>query len=544
MNKRKFLSLNCRGIPFIVILAASCIALPCAMLFIPYIRNILIKLAESILGRTLNHEHWHNVLPFLAQQGLIIVISILVSYSVIKLCIKKKIVTTQKIDGIFTLAIISFLLFTAMLCFLTDGKVLIYFLHQDITDSFMDLFNSTFTMSCSQRMGNYPPLACLSYLWLNTLIPSGFWVNGIPVRENSLLLRNSIYGQAILFTHIVAFILPFYPVVRMKMPKSSSTCRILPTVILATVPFLFALERGNIIIFAFLFSLFFFCGKDAKNRNIREVSFISLAVAVNLKLYPAVFGLFLLYEKRWKDATRCILYGTLIFLVSLVMLPEKNSVFYLTNGVFQFAKLPHTEISDPQIPNIQNTVIESENTIQAIQTEIQPPILATGLNYSLQNSCMLLIQTAGLLGFDAYGLLLLFRKFHISILLTVLLSLGGLFCMIFCKKSWQKQFSATTLMIFPIGRAAGTYILMFLTIPLLTYIEEEEKICHKNLLATFFFIFLFAPIAIPVEIMQGTVYFISIDFLAKLFALISMYIYLLASAIRNLSKQIKKSGRA
>ena len=54
---------------------------------------------------------------------------------------------------------------------------------------------------------------------------------------------------------------------------------------------------------------------DNKNKILREIGLISLAIATSIKIHPVVFGLMLLFDKRWAEAKRCIIYGVLIFFV-------------------------------------------------------------------------------------------------------------------------------------------------------------------------------------------------------------------------------------
>lgn len=82
---------------------------------------------------------------------------------------------------------------------------------------------------------------------------------------------------------------------------------------LFTVPFLYQYERGNIIFLALCFTMLFFLWKDSENRILRELSFFSLAGAAGLKIYPAVFGLLLVREKRYKEAVRLMIYGLISF---------------------------------------------------------------------------------------------------------------------------------------------------------------------------------------------------------------------------------------
>lgn len=73
--------------------------------------------------------------------------------------------------------------------------------------------------------------------------------------------------------------------------------------------YMFSLERGNLILLALILTICFLQGYQSRNPLIRELSFLALACAAALKIFPALFGILLIYEKRFKDAIRLILYG-------------------------------------------------------------------------------------------------------------------------------------------------------------------------------------------------------------------------------------------
>lgn len=56
----------------------------------------------------------------------------------------------------------------------------------------------------------------------------------------------------------------------------------------------FAIERGNIIIWAFAFLMLFICSYNSNNKWIRVFSCICLASSAAIKIYPAIFGVILL----------------------------------------------------------------------------------------------------------------------------------------------------------------------------------------------------------------------------------------------------------
>ncbi len=78
---------------------------------------------------------------------------------------------------------------------------------------------------------------------------------------------------------------------------------------LVSMPMVFALERGNIILLAAGLCAYFLLGYRSRRPVVRELAYLALAVAAALKIFPALLGLLLLKEKRFCDALRLVLYG-------------------------------------------------------------------------------------------------------------------------------------------------------------------------------------------------------------------------------------------
>jgi hypothetical protein len=108
---------------------------------------------------------------------------------------------------------------------------------------------------------------------------------------------------------------------------------LLALALLATAPSLYALERGNIIILTVTLCAFFLYGYDQKSGLLRELSFLALAAAAALKIYPALLGLLLIYEKRWREALRLIAYGVVFALGPFLLIQGgfKNLPLLLEN---------------------------------------------------------------------------------------------------------------------------------------------------------------------------------------------------------------------
>jgi len=81
--------------------------------------------------------------------------------------------------------------------------------------------------------------------------------------------------------------------------------------ILFSAPMIFTIERCNSVILVPFLCLAFLFFRNSKNALLRELSILSLAIATGLKLIPAILGIILLYEKKWKMAIRAIIYGVM-----------------------------------------------------------------------------------------------------------------------------------------------------------------------------------------------------------------------------------------
>lgn len=210
---------------------------------------------------------------------------------------------------LFTTAVLLFV----VLLFVTNGSAEKAILFSSSTDTFMDHFNSVIYNQIDPYENSviYPPLACLFYKICNLMIPRDVY--------NAIVSNPQTKSQPAEMKLTQAFVLPFMfyfiatalvfliSVSLIKKGGKLEKIAFASTIAFST-PLLFALERGNNILIPLSFSILFVGLYDHKNRWVRELSYIFLAIAVGFKLYPCLFAVVLISEKRWRDFVRVVVY--------------------------------------------------------------------------------------------------------------------------------------------------------------------------------------------------------------------------------------------
>ena len=119
--------------------------------------------------------------------------------------------------------------------------------------------------------------------------------------------------------------------------------------LLTSVPFFAgAYERGNSCLAVVVLLLIAMKWKDDESKVKRELALFMIAVCAGLKIYPAIFGLPYLKERRWKEAFRLTLYGVVLFFAPFVFFEDGAFSRWFRNmtttfgmvgeGRFQFVK--------------------------------------------------------------------------------------------------------------------------------------------------------------------------------------------------------------
>lgn len=371
-----------------------------------------------------------------------------------------------------------------------------FYFHQDTIDSFMDLFNSVIEHYHSKsefRFGIYPPLAEIPYKLFSLLVPSDIPFS-IGTREQAFALRSTLAGNVMLMLHIVPFFVVFV-ILLMYSIDGSFFRKVFYTILIASSGIVFwALERGNIIIYAFLFAFLFFVLYKNENRYIRWLSYICLAISVGLKLYPAVFAIVLLRDKRYK---------AIFFFIACVLIVY---ILLLLSGKGSLSSI---------VKSFENMLRWSNKHEEGM-----------GLNCSVKNFFLLINIFFRKCLRGAISIQYTNQVFYVIQILTLFF---GIFSFFFSEEKWKKVFSLTVLCIY-IPSVSYMYTLIFLIVPLVFFINEKKQ----SGIFDFFYAMIFAIVIvffiIPVKT-NAEVYFVTGNFALQQTVLMLMFLMVVGQAI-------------
>lgn len=338
-----------------------------------------------------------------------------------------------------------------------------FYFHTDNLDSFMDLFNSLIIPP-----GNYPPFAQLLYTIVSKLVPD-FIDTSLALRQQAFALKGSVPGAFILLLHVLCFMLPLFILSFNLINGSSQKKNIYSLFICFSGVVLFSLERGNIIIYAFLFTLFFLALYKSDIKWQRILGYLFLALAANIKFYPAIFGLLLIIRKDWKG---CIFSSISFFIVYVIS-------FYIL------------KIITVQTDSITLTSSVSIVTSWASNTTVK----ASGQNCSIKNFFMII--NGFIYKLSHHKIPLITSKLFFTILQVSVLILG-IFTFIFSNHLWKK-ISCLTLLCIYIPSVSYQYSMLFLLLPLIYFINDESN-TKFDLLCALMFAIMVSLLIIPFEI--------------------------------------------
>lgn len=328
--------------------------------------------------------------------------------------------------------------------------------HSDFTDTFMDYFNSVSHSICRDPysiQAIYPPLCYVLY-WIMGILMGNEAMEILEQYDAQQNVLRSMAQPTMIFLIYFSISLIIFLYLGNQLLKKNN-CHSIPFLFLIcfSVPFLFQFERANIIFISLLGTMAFFVWKDSENKYLREIALIALALSAALKIYPAIFGLILLKERRYKDSFRLVFYGILCFFIPFLFIRGGFSVI-------------------PQF--IKNLIYTS--TIDQAKRDGYKLSFSAVFSFIIRkiNHNSLLADTIG-------------QKLSLCIMAT------GIFAFPWIKERWKYILLLTCILI---GTPNMSYIYtsIFLVVPLIYFLTDNRSLKRKNWIYFVLFILIFFPL--------------------------------------------------
>lgn len=334
---------------------------------------------------------------------------------------------------------------------LTHGEACRVLLHPDKTDVFMDFFNSIqYGLQPYENKVIYPPFINLIYAALGrmTIISMSHDPYSLRLTQMGAL----VYLLVTIITVLLYTILCFYTYGK----KWKSILFILVT--LFSTPFLYALERGNSVLLTVVLILVFLSLYCSKKRAYRYLSYIALGLAAGIKISPALFGVLLIRERRWKETVVAFIVGSVTFLLPFAFL-DGNIITLLENIRRTTAIFQGTVESGPELKLVgQGVYLNIQNIFHFVSR-------LTNYDFSVIGN-------------------------YVNLVVLII----GLIEVIFVRyiRRWQILFLLSAMMVITPG-FSGIYNGVFIAIPLLYFLKERRTLNVYNVFWSIGFLAIFIP---------------------------------------------------
>lgn len=216
--------------------------------------------------------------------------------------------------------------------------------------------------------------------------------------------------------------------------------------VLLSSPFLFLFEQGSLIILALTLVLVFFVTyNDSSNKFFKESGLFAFGLAAAIEPSLFIMMLFLFFEKRYKEFKKALLYGIILFILPYILMWSSYSAL-------------------------------------GLETVLPYQIGRTGffnVSFSGFLSCLGNHTGIGLRDWLIQGF-------------SIVIAACGFVAASFANAKWERLLLLTCIMI-GIVEWAPVYNLVFLVVPLLFFLDSQEK----RRLIDYFILLLLAAILVP-----------------------------------------------
>lgn len=157
----------------------------------------------------------------------------------------------------------------------------------------------------------YPPLISLVFALLNHFVP-------LPELVDTIAARNSQIGMMLFMMWTLFWCAVLYETVMHYKKGKKSEKSLFIVLLCMSYPFIHCLERGNVVYIVGILIALFLYNYRSESFWKRQFAFLCLSAAAGIKIYPAVLGILLIVEKRYRDTFNCIAMGIVVNLLPSV----------------------------------------------------------------------------------------------------------------------------------------------------------------------------------------------------------------------------------
>ena len=335
-----------------------------------------------------------------------------------------------------------------------------YFFEEDFFeltgDAIYDFFvflNQNSTSTVAFTTGSNPPLVRFIFRFIFKCLPVSVQeshpdVHLWPEPENDL--RVNAFAFVSFFLLFMIAIVYMTKLCAEKLNASNLQKNIFIVLSLFSTGVIWAIERGNIVIWAMVCTMYFCFNYESDDTKKREISYLMLGIAISLKIYPSLSCILLLKNKDWKAIFKTIVYVMLFTILPLA----------LSGG----------------IPTIIGYISSLFNQVSA----------SSNLRAGYLNGLSVMLTIYRAFGNEDVFLekIWFFRIFNY--VFCIVISFAAVYL---TNKNWVK----ITTLIFAMYLLPGithTYMLSFILIPLVLFFNEEQNITVENSIAMIGFLLL------------------------------------------------------
>lgn len=295
---------------------------------------------------------------------------------------------------------------------------------------------------------NYPALCFVFFKIMYHLLPS-------PVSEeygDGYYLRENMIAQLGYMLFVMISMLIIWNVMQRFVKGTYFQKLLFGAALLFSGPMVFALERGNILLLTLAFLMVFLLCYDSEKMPYRIIAYLALSIAAGLKIYPAVFGLLVVWKKRYKESVLLVVMGIIVFILP----------FFCFNGLESLRLM------------LEGISISSTNMTG----------LGLGLNYSFPNLFLLVSVTLG-------G-----NATTIPAWVNLVPILLCAFFFFISDSEWKKLYVLALFCIW-LPRFAYTYVLLLMFLPILSFYFKNREDSKFDFLYSFSFWIMMIPMCTP-----------------------------------------------